>query len=103
MIKNALLLCIVLAGVFFLYLPSYVAMQRLHEKNQVYQKKITDLERSNTKLAGERKRLLEDPQYFEKVAREKMGIIKDDEVIYKVVPYGHKTETSANTDGLIKE
>ena len=35
---------------------------------------------------------MNDPVYFEKVARERMGIIKGDEVIYKIVGPGHKND-----------
>jgi hypothetical protein len=65
-------------------------MQDLHEKNRVYEKRISDLEKDNTRLEDERRRLTDDPAYFEKVAREKMGIIRDGEVIYKVVSPGQK-------------
>ena len=78
-------------------------MQELHEKNSAYQKRVTDLEQDNVRLEEERRRLVTDPVYFEKVAREKMGIIRDDEVIYKVLPPGQKRSTaSADADGLIK-
>ena len=90
MIKNALFICIVLAVIFVLYLPSYMQMQNLRHRNEVFEKRIGQLEVDNVKLAEERDRLKNDPEYFEKIARERMGLIREDEVIYKVVPAGTK-------------
>ena len=67
-----------------MFLPAYVKMQRLRGKNRQYEKRIEELKRDNVLLEEEKRRLLEDPLYFEKVAREKMGIVKEGEVIYKI-------------------
>jgi cell division protein FtsB len=98
MIKNALMLFFICAAVLIFFLPSYLKMQALNEKNQAYEKQIAALEKDTTLSEEEQRRLVEDPAYFEKVAREKLGIIKDDEVIYKILPPGQKrTTTSADT------
>jgi cell division protein FtsB len=89
-IKNVIFLFVVLAAVFVVYLPSYMQMQDLWNRNQVFERRIKDLEASNIKLTAERDKLVNDPEYFEKVARERMGLIREDEVIYKVVPQGTK-------------
>jgi cell division protein FtsB len=103
MIKNALMLFFICAAVLIFFLPSYLKMQALNEKNQAYEKQIAALEKDTTLSEEEQRRLVEDPAYFEKVAREKLGIIKDDEVIYKILPPGQKrTTTSADTTGLFK-
>jgi len=65
-------------------------MQDLRHRNAVFEKRINDLEKETIVLTAERERLIKDPSYFEKVARERMGLIKDGEVIYKVVPAGSK-------------
>lgn len=102
MIRNALFLCVVCAVVFLFYLPSYVKMQDLHDKNSAYKQRVSDLEQDNARLEEERRRLVTDPVYFEKVAREKMGIIRDDEVIYKIVDAGVKPgEVGAENSRLI--
>ena len=95
MIKNALFLFFICAAVFVFYLPAYLKMQDLSEKNRSYQKKIVDLERENQVLGLERERLKNDPAYFEMMARDRMGIIKQGEVIYKVVPTGSKKPNEA--------
>ena len=47
---------------------------------------IKELRAQNTKLLEERKLLETDPAYLEKVAREKMGLIREGEVMYKIEP-----------------
>lgn len=49
-----------------------------------YQKQIEYLRQKNTLLIEEKRRLIEDPLYLERVAREKLGITKEGEVIYKI-------------------
>jgi cell division protein FtsB len=90
MIKNVVFLFVVLAAVFVVYLPSYIQMQDLRNRNLTFEKRINDLESENIKIAEERDRLKNDPEYFEKIARERMGLIKDGEVVYKVLPPGVK-------------
>ena len=86
MLKNAIFLFVFAVVVFLLYLPSYTQLQDLRQKNRDYQVEIHQLKLNNKKLLVEKKRLEEDPAYFEKVAREKMGLIKEGEVVFKIVP-----------------
>jgi len=68
------------------FLPSYSQMQDLKQKNQEYEYQIKVLAKNNVVLREEKRLLKEDPAYFERVAREKMGLVKENEVIYKFVP-----------------
>ena len=86
MLKNAFFLFIGTIVVFALFLPSYTELQDLKQTNQDYDRQIRELKRQNKMLVEERRRLTEDPSYLEKVAREKMGLIKEGEVIYKILP-----------------
>ncbi len=88
MIKNALVLFITCSVVFVLFLPSYIKMQEMNERNNAYQRQIKDLTLENAKLSEERRRLIDDPEYLERVARRKFGIIKEGETIYKILPAG---------------
>ena len=90
MIKNVVFLFVVLAAVFVVYLPSYMQMQDLRNRNLTFEKRINELESENVKIAEERDRLKNDPEYFEQVARERMGIIRDGEAVYKVLTPGVK-------------
>lgn len=61
-------------------------MQDLKQKNAIYNQKIKDLEEEQVKLKEEKRLLEEDPAYLEKVGREKMGLVKEGEVIYRIIP-----------------
>ena len=86
MFKNAIRLFVLTSFVLIIFLPSYTRLQDLREKNRLYQKEIGDLKAKNIELLEEKRRLEEDPEYLEKVAREKMGLIKEGEVVYQLVP-----------------
>lgn len=68
------------------FLPSFSTMQDLKEKNRDYYRQIGELHETNQQLVEELKMLRDDPVYLEKVAREKMGIAREGEVIYKLLP-----------------
>ena len=59
-------------------------MQDLKRKNAEYLEQIRNLMDKNVELKEEARRLVEDPVYLEKVAREKLGIAKEGEVIYRI-------------------
>jgi cell division protein DivIC len=86
MLKNAIWLFTFALLTLIFFLPSYTQMQDLRHRNQEYERQIQELTRKNIKLREEKRLLKEDPEYFEKVAREKMGLVKENEVIYKFVP-----------------
>jgi len=65
-------------------------MEDLRSKNEEYQKQLVTLKRENMQLIEERRLLKDDPAYLEKVAREKMGLVKEGEVVYKIVPAGEE-------------
>ncbi|NLE65038.1 MAG: septum formation initiator family protein [Elusimicrobia bacterium] len=94
MIKNALWLFVIAAVVLIFYSRPFLRMQDLHQKNASYEHRIRELQKENAALREEQRRLNEDPDYFERVAREKMGLIKDGEMIYKVVPAGQKKDAA---------
>ncbi|MDD4909735.1 MAG: septum formation initiator family protein [Candidatus Omnitrophica bacterium] len=78
----------VLFGITFLllifFLPGYAKLQDLRQKNKELAEKIIELKNENKKLALERKRIEEDPVYLEKLAREKLGIVRKGEIVYKI-------------------
>lgn len=73
-------------GVFLIFLPSYAQMQDLRQKNIDFARKIQQLRFDNARLKEQRSRLENDPIYLEKVAREKMGLIRENEMVYRIVP-----------------
>ena len=86
MIKSALGLFLLTLVILALYLPSYTKMQDLKYRNEQYKKQIVELKKEEAALLEERKRLENDPEYLEKVARERMGLIRKGEKVYQVVP-----------------
>lgn len=65
------------------FLPGHSKLQELREENEQYQKRIELLEGHNEQLKEELSRMRQDPVYVEKKAREKLGIIKKGEIIYR--------------------
>ena len=86
MIKNALWLFIGATVILLIFLPSYSKMQDLRQKNVDYKKQIENLAAKNEQLKQEKMLLESDPVYLEKVAREKMGLVREGEVVYKITP-----------------
>lgn len=86
MLKNPLWLLTFIVLLLAFFLPSYSQMQDLKQRNQEYAHQIQELTKKNASLREEKRLLREDPEYFEKVAREKMGLVRENEVIYKFVP-----------------
>ena len=76
-------LAIILAIIF---IPGYLKIRKLARQNSQLETELRQLEQRNKKLAQEQKRLKEDPLYLEAVARKKLGLAKEGEIIYKVVP-----------------
>ena len=66
-----------------IFLPGFSELQRLREENAGYQRRIEVLEVTNDKLKEELVKLEEDPDYVEKRAREKLGIVRKGEIIYR--------------------
>ena len=84
--KNAFWLFIFSVVILVVFLPSYTKMQDLFQKNVDYQHQIQTFQVKNSQLHREKKMLEDDPVYLEKVAREKLGLIKQGEVVYRVNP-----------------
>ena len=86
MFKNAITLFIITIVIVAVYLPSYSQMQDLRQKNADYHTRVEALIEENEQLKAEKKKLKEDPLYLEHIARDKMGVVREGEVIYKLVP-----------------
>lgn len=61
-------------------------MNDLEKRNKAFEQQIRDLKAKQIELISENKRLKEDPVYLEKVAREKMGLGKEGEMVIKIIP-----------------
>ncbi len=92
MIKNALWLFAFTLFALFIFLPSYTKLQDLRQKNSDYAQQLESLKLRRIKLLEEKRLLEEDPAYLEKVGREKMGLIRKGEVVYKISQPGTNAE-----------
>jgi len=65
------------------FLPGHFELKRLREDNQEYQRRMQLLEDHNAELEEELLKMQDDPEYLERRAREKLGIVKKGEIIYR--------------------
>lgn len=75
---------LILLGVIFI--PGYLKIKRLLRQNRELERQIKETKQANRRLEEEQEKLESDPVYLEKVLREKLGLAKEGEIIYKVLP-----------------
>jgi len=71
-----------------IFLPGYTKLQELRDKNRSLEVKIKQVSVDNVLLQEEIKRIASDPVYQEKIAREKMGVVRKGEIPIKILPRG---------------
>ena len=69
-----------------IFLPGYTKLQELRDRNRDLEVKIKRLKIENSLLQEELKRIETDPLYQEKIAREKMGVVRKGEIPIKIIP-----------------
>jgi len=81
MAKKKLIFVVILILIILLiaFLPGYTKLQDLISENNQMEKKIGELQNSIVELTKEKERLETDLTYIEKIAREKMGLVKKGE------------------------
>lgn len=94
-IGRAVLIGGLLVLVYFFLFGDY-GVQRIRKQRQ----EIVRLEQTVERLQQEQEELKKtiellktDPEYIEKIAREEYGLVKEGEIIYKVVPPAHEDQT----------
>ena len=73
-----------------LFLPGFSKLQNLRYKNHDLENKIKRLSMENALLEQEIKKIANDPVYQERMAREKMGVVRKGEIPIKIVPQKQK-------------
>jgi cell division protein FtsB len=73
----------VLTALCIIFLPGYSELHKLREDNDQLKRRISLLEEHNEKLKEDMQKMKQDPDYIEKKARKKLGIVKKGEIIYK--------------------
>lgn len=76
--------CIAVIIVLLIFLPPISKLHDLQSKNQELEEKIKVYATQNIGLEKEIERLKSDPDYLEAVARDKLKVAKEGEVVYKV-------------------
>lgn len=85
-IKKALWIFGLAVLLLALFLPGYTKLQDLRYRNSDLQDKIQRLKKENYLLQQELSRIQNDPLYQEKIARDKMGVVRKGERPIKIVP-----------------
>ncbi len=73
-----------------LFIPGLAKLQGLRDRNIDLEDKIRRLNIENTLLQQELKRIENDPVYQERIARDKMGVVRKGEIPIKIVPQEKK-------------
>ena len=75
---------VILLIISFTFLPKYTTIRELTEENEALSKKVAEVKQEIGVLKNDLKHLKEDPFYLEKVAREQLGAVKDNEAVIKI-------------------
>jgi len=67
-----------------LFLPGYTKLQESRVKNRQLEEKFRKIAIENSLLQEELKRVQNDPFYQEKIARDKMGVVRKGEIPIKI-------------------
>ncbi len=90
----ALLLAALVVYVFVFSRHGYLRRRELARENQRLQQELEDMRAENARLREELSRL-DDPEAVEKLAREKLGLVKEGEKVYRFV---EKDKTRGNAE-----
>jgi cell division protein FtsB len=63
----------------------FIHLYRMEKERQAHLNKIQALEQKNRELLEEIQRLRDDVNYMESLGRRELGLVKDDEVLYRFV------------------
>ena len=85
-LKKAFWLFAITVFLLVVFLPGYTKLQELRDKNRDLEAKMRKLNIENALLQEEIGRIATDPVYQEKIAREKMGIVRKGEIPIRIAP-----------------
>ncbi|MBL7071865.1 MAG: cell division protein FtsL [Candidatus Omnitrophica bacterium] len=86
MAKKRLILFFALVAILaFAFFPGFLKYRKLMARQSGLEKRIEKLEEENRRLEEEKYKLENDIEYVEKRAREKLGIVKEDEIPYRII------------------
>ena len=76
----------------------FIYLYRMEKERQTHMEKIRSLEKENQALLEEIERLRTDNKYLESVARTELGLVKDDEILYRFSRGEEKTHPSGTPE-----
>lgn len=62
----------------------FIHLYRMEKERQAYLARIRHLEKQNQQLLKQINQLRTDKEYIESVARKELGLVKENEIIYKI-------------------
>jgi len=85
--KKLFLILVIIESLFLLFwgIKSYYTINLSQKEIRKVEEKLEQLKLENQRLK-EQMNSLEDPFYLEKMAREKLGLAKKGEIVYKILP-----------------
>ena len=83
-IWSIFILGVIVAVAMMIYFPTYSRYKRLNEENIKMVKKIERIKKEINELEKTIKSLETDPFLLEKIARESIGVAKDDEIVIDI-------------------
>lgn len=75
----------------------FIHLYRMEKERQAYLERIKKLEKKNHELLEEIHQLRTDSEYVESVARRELGLIKDNEILYRFNS-GERNQDPGKTD-----
>lgn len=84
-VKRSFWLFVIIILLLVIFLPGYTKLQEFREKNRDLETKIRRLKIENSFLQQEIRMIENDPVYQEKIAREKMGVVRKGEIPVKII------------------
>lgn len=85
-LKKAFWLFGIAVFLLIVFLPGYTKLQELRDRNRDLELKIKRLNIENSILQQKLNLIENDPVYQERIAREKMGVVRKGEIPIKIVP-----------------
>ena len=83
--KKLILFFVVVVILALIFFPSFSKYQKLSSEQRRLEERIEELERTNKQLEEEKYKLETDIEYIERRAREKLGVVKKDEIPYRII------------------
>ncbi len=75
----------------------FIHLYQMEKERQAHLEKIQELETENRRLLEEIKRLQSDKEHIESTARRELGVIKENETLYRFIPEKDHTEGPSKT------